>query len=145
MPPGSTFYDYIQRLAVRGYMSGYPCVGIPASLASRQRDLAFFRPGNNATRGQISKIVSNAASFSDTFSGQTFADVPVGSAFYDFIGRLAMRGIVSGYPCGRERESRAMPQNRPYFRWGNNATRGQVAKIVANPHSIPTAKHQIRR
>ncbi len=132
VPPGSTFYDYIQRLAVRRYVSGYPCGG-PVDLCAPPANLPYFRPGNTATRGQISKIVSNAASFSDTVGGQSFQDVPVGSTFYDFIGRLAMRGIVSGYPCGSPGEP-CNPQNQPYFRWGNIATRGQVSKIVANTY-----------
>jgi hypothetical protein len=105
VPPDSTFYEYIERLAVRGIIGGYTD--------------GTFRPGNNATRGQISKIVSNAAGYIEPVSGQSFSDVPPGSTFYDFIERLAARGIIGGYTDGT-------------FRPGNNATRGQVSKIVAN-------------
>lgn len=131
VPPGSTFFVYIWRLADRGYISGYPCGGtgepcVPAG------NLPYFRPYGNATRGQISKIVSNAAGFSDPPGGQLFEDVQQGSTFYDYVQRLANRGVMSGYPCGAANEPCNPPLNRPYFRPSNNATRGQTAKIVAN-------------
>jgi hypothetical protein len=94
-------------------------------------NLPYFRPNNNATRGQISKIVSNAAGFTEPHTGQIFQDVPVGSIFYDFIERLASRGVMGGYPCGSP-EPCVPPGNLPYFRPNNNATRGQTSKIVAN-------------
>lgn len=90
-----------------------------------------FLPGNNATRGQIAKIVSNAAGYNDTVTTHTFMDVPQGSTFYLFVERLATRGIMSGYACGGAGEP-CGPGNPPYFRPGNDATRGQVAKIVSN-------------
>lgn len=62
---------------------------------------------------------------------QRFADVPTTNTFYDAIGRLANRGVMSGYPCGGTGEP-CGTANRPYFRPFNNATRGQVAKIVSN-------------
>jgi hypothetical protein len=132
VPPGSTFFDYIGRLASRGYINGYPCGGAGEPCVP-PGNLPYFRPNANATRGQISKIVSNAAGFQDPVSGQTFQDVPPGSTFYEFIERLAGRGVMSGYPCGSvPTEPCVPPENRPYFRPNNNATRGQTSKIVAN-------------
>jgi hypothetical protein len=61
-------------------------------------------------------------------SGDQFADVPSGSTFYDFVGCLACRGIVSGYPCGGTDE----PCPGSYYRPGANVTRGQLSKIIAN-------------
>ncbi|HKP53289.1 MAG TPA: PQQ-dependent sugar dehydrogenase [Chloroflexia bacterium] len=127
--PGSTFYDWVQRLANRGYIGGYPCGGPGEPCGSG--NLPYFRPNANATRGQISKIVSNAAGYNDTPPGQTFEDVPTSNTFYLWIERLASRGIMGGYPCGSEGEP-CGPGNKPYFRWMNNATRGQTSKIVAN-------------
>jgi len=132
VPPGSTFFDYIGRLASRGYISGYPCGTLPSEPCIGPDNLPYFRTNNNATRGQISKIVSNAAGFTDPATGQTFQDVPPGSTFYDFIERLASRGVMSGYACGGDGEPCVPPENRPYFRPNNNATRGQTSKIVAN-------------
>jgi glucose/arabinose dehydrogenase len=129
VPPGSTFYDWVNRLANRGYIGGYPCGGEGEPCGSG--NLPYFRPNANATRGQISKIVSNAAGFNDTPPGQTFEDVPPSNTFYLWIERLASRGIMGGYPCGSPGEP-CVPGNKPYFRWGNNATRGQTSKIVAN-------------
>ncbi|MDQ5866437.1 MAG: S-layer homology domain-containing protein, partial [Chloroflexota bacterium] len=92
----------------------------------------YFRPGNNASRGQLSKIVSNAAGFDDTPAGQTFEDVPTNSTFYVYIERLTGRGVMGGYECGRPDEPCVAPNNRPYFRPSDNVTRGQGSKIVAN-------------
>jgi hypothetical protein len=143
VPPGSTFFDYIGRLASRGYINGYPC-GSPGEPCNPPDNRPYFRPSNNATRGQISKIVSNAANFTDPPNGQTFEDVPPGSTFYDFIERLASRGVMSGYPCGSPNEPCVPPDNRPYFRPSNNATRGQTSKIVANTF-FPNCQTPTRR
>ena len=105
VPPGSTFYEFVERMASRGVISGYGD--------------GTFRPGNNATRGQISKIVSNAMGFNEPVSGQCFSDVPPGSTYYEFIERMASRSIIGGYGDGT-------------FKPNNNASRGQVSKIVAN-------------
>jgi hypothetical protein len=142
VPPGSAFFDYIGRLASRGYMIGYQCGGV-GELCIPPGNLPYFRPNNNATRGQISKIDSNAAGFSDPPAGQTFEDVPPGSTFYTYTERLAARSIMQGYPCGGTGEPCNPPVDRPYFRPNNNATRGQTAKIVSNtffPGCMPPGK-----
>jgi hypothetical protein len=129
VPSTQPFHLWIERLSMRGHMSGYNCggAGEPCDGANRP----YFRPGNNASRGQLSKIVSNAAEFADTPAGQTFEDVPPSSPFYPFIERLTTRGVMSGYPCGGAGEP-CGGGNRPYFRPGDNVTRGQASKIVAN-------------
>ncbi|MEO8286876.1 MAG: S-layer homology domain-containing protein [Chloroflexota bacterium] len=127
--PGSTFYAYIERLFSRGIMSGYPCGGVGEPCGAG--NLPYFRPNSNATRGQISKIVSNAAGFTDPAGSRLFEDVLPGSTFYDYIQRLASRNIMSGYPCGGVGEPCGVG-NLPYFRPNANATRGQTSKIVGN-------------
>jgi hypothetical protein len=144
VPPGSTFYDFIERLASRGVMSGYPCGSLPTEPCVPPENRPYFRPNNNATRGQISSIISNAAGYSDPVNGQTFEDVPPGSTFYDVIGRLVSRGIITGYPCGGTGEPCNPPSNRPYFRPNRDATRGQASKIVANAFS-PNCEIVIRK
>jgi subtilisin family serine protease len=52
---GSTFYDYIETLSNAGAINGYPCGG-PGEPCG-PGNLSYFRPGNNVTRAQISKIV----------------------------------------------------------------------------------------
>jgi hypothetical protein len=133
VPVGSTFFQFIGRLAWRGYISGYPCGGVGEPC--QPGNLPYFRPNANATRGQISKIVSNAAGFSDPPYGQQFEDVGVGSTYYTYTYRLASRGVMSGYLCGGAGEPCVPPGNLPYFRPNNNATRGQTSKIVSNTFS----------
>lgn len=125
------YYQYIVRLASRGYINGYPCGG-PGERCVPPDNLPYFRTDNNATRGQISKIVSNAAGFSDPPAGQQFEDVALGSTFYTFTCRLAGRNVMQGYPCGGSGEPCVPPGNLPYFRPNNNSTRGQTSKIVSS-------------
>jgi hypothetical protein len=127
--PGSTFYANIHCLVCAGIINGYPCGGPGEPCDPNNNN--YFRPGNDVTRGQIAKIVSNAAGFNEPVTGQTFEDVPPGSTFYDFIERLANRGVMQGYPCGGVGEP-CGPGNLPYFRPGANVSRGQTSKIVAN-------------
>ena len=129
VPVGSTFHEFIWRLANRGYITGYPCGGPGEPCGGG--NLPYFRPNANVTRGQISKIVANAAGFIEPATTQQFEDVPVSSTFHEFIWRLANRAIMSGYPCGGPGEP-CGSGNLPYFRPGANATRGQASKIVAN-------------
>ena len=91
----------------------------------------YFRPGNDVTRGQLSKMVSTAFGYSDPVTTQTFEDVPPANAFYIWVERIAARGIIGGYPCGTTPSEPCIgPDNRPYFRPNNNITRGQAAKII---------------
>lgn len=120
---GSTFYAYVHCLACKGIVSGYSD--------------GTFRPNNIVTRGQLSKIVSNAAGYSEPHSDQTFEDVQPGSTFYDFVQRLSSRGIVGGYPCGGPGEPCVEPERRPYFRPSADVSRGQASKIVASAKGLP--------
>jgi hypothetical protein len=123
VPPGSTFYTWIRCLACEGIINGYPD--------------GTFRPNNSVTRGQLAKIVSNAAGFIEPVTGHTFQDVLPGSTFYDYVGRLASRNIVQGYPCGGPGEPCVPPTNLPYFRPNSGVTRGQTSKIVAIAANLP--------
>jgi hypothetical protein len=123
VPTTYTFYTNIRCLACRGIIGGYAD--------------GTFRPENLINRGQIAKMVSNAAGYSEPVTGQTYTDVPPTDTFYTFIERLSQRGHMGGYPCGGVNPQRGTaepcdPVSRPYFRTYNNATRGQVTKIVSN-------------
>lgn len=103
---GSTFYQYIRCLACKAVLGGFPD--------------GTYRPSDNITRGQLSKIVANAADFQDDVTGrQTFPDVRPGDTYYEVIERLSLKGIIGGFPDG-------------LFHPERNATRGQFSKIVAN-------------
>lgn len=143
VPPGSTFYNYVEYNFNAGTISGYPC-GLqpnePCGPPNNPNNLPYFRPGANVTRGQLSKILSIAFGYNEPATNrQSFQDVPVTSTFYTYIDRLVRRGIIGGYPCGGPSEPCLPPANLPYFRPGNNITRGQVAKVVYIARQQPVA------
>jgi hypothetical protein len=129
VPRTNPFWGYIERIARRGYISGYTCGGPGEPCDAQNRP--YFRPYNSVTRGQLSKMTAQTAGFSGTPTTQTFTDVPPTQAFYVWIEQLAAASVISGYNCGGPGEP-CDPQNRPYFRWALNVTRGQTAKIIAN-------------
>src|SRR5688500_768759 len=131
VPSSSSFYLWINRLSNRGVMGGYAC-GSAGEPCVPPASRPYFRPNANATRGQLAKIVSEAAEFAEPHSSQTFQDVPTTNTFYIWVERLVSRSIMGGYACGSAGEPCVPPANRPYFRWGNTVTRGQASKIVAN-------------
>ena len=68
------FYEPVRNLYCRRAITGYAD--------------GTFRPYNNATRGQLSKIVVLAEAFPiDTSGGPHFSDVPTTNPFYAFIKR----------------------------------------------------------
>jgi hypothetical protein len=107
VPSNHPFYIYIRCLACRGIIGGYSD--------------GTFRPGNPTTRGQMSKIVANAAGILDPIppNQQSFTDVPPSHPFWVYIERLALHGIVGGYSDGT-------------FRPDNWVTRGQLTKFASN-------------
>jgi hypothetical protein len=133
VPLGHTFYAQVRCLACLDILSGYPCGG-PGEPCGPTGD-PYFRPGNGVTRGQIAKIVAGAAGFVEPVSGQSFEDLPPGSSFYEVAERLFSRGVVGGYPCGSLGEP-CGTGNLPYFRPNGSATRGQIAKLVAQAKQL---------
>jgi hypothetical protein len=107
MPPGNPFYSFVRCLACRGILSGYSD--------------GTYRPNSTMTRGQVAKLIANAAGYTDTIPAtrQTFHDVPSNSPFWLYIERVAAHGVISGYSDNT-------------FRPANSVTRGQAAKFVAN-------------
>jgi hypothetical protein len=133
VPPGSPFYDFVQRLSHRAVMGGYPCGQPDTEPCVAPANRPNFRPDALATRGHISKIVSNAAGFEDEPTTQKFEDVPPANPFYVWVERLGSREVMGGYPCGTVADEPCVePDDRPYFRYGRTVTRGQAAKIVSN-------------
>jgi subtilisin family serine protease len=134
VPYGSTFWVWVERLADRTVMAGYAC-GIDPNEPCDGQNRPYFRPNSGATRGQLTKIVSNAAGFTDTIpAGQyTFTDVPPTHTFWVFVERLLLNrpNVMGGYVCGGVGEP-CDTENRPYFRPNNPLTRGQTSKIVAS-------------
>jgi hypothetical protein len=88
-------------------------------------------PGTPLPCDNSTETPTPIASATPTICTISFEDVPVGSTFYPYIQCMACQGIINGYPCGGVGEP-CDPNNNPYFRPGNNVTRGQFAKIAAN-------------
>jgi hypothetical protein len=129
VPIESTFYPFIHCLACGGLVSGYACggTGEPCDPGSNP----YFRPRNNITRGQVAKLVSNAAGYHEDPREQLYEDVPPNSTFYPWVNRLSNRGIMGGYRCGMvPHEPCVPPKNRAYFRPSSQTTRGQAAAVV---------------
>jgi len=104
VPANHTFYVYIETAAFNQIVSGYSD--------------GTFRPQNDVTRGQLSKIVVVAAQWPlENPPTPTFSDVAIGSTFYEYVETAVCHGIITGYADGT-------------FRPGNNATRAQISKIV---------------
>ncbi|HEX8220401.1 MAG TPA: S-layer homology domain-containing protein [Chloroflexia bacterium] len=127
--PGDPFYPFVERLAQTGAIAGYPCGGPGVTEPCDDEGRPYFRPNNPATRGQISKIVSIAAEFDEEIpeDQQQFTDVDQDSPFWVYIERLAGRGVISGYG-----DASKCPTGTPCFRYNDQTTRGQMAKIAAN-------------
>jgi hypothetical protein len=103
VPPSHPFYCYIETAFAHGIISGYSD--------------GTFRPFNNVTRGQLSKIVVLAEGWANSCTTQHFSDVPPSHPFFCYVETAFAHGIISGYADGT-------------FRPENSATRGQISKIV---------------
>jgi hypothetical protein len=104
VPRDHPFYQHIMTAWERNIITGYAD--------------GTFRPYNNVTRGQISKIsVESARIDMITPSTPSFSDVPTDHTFYRHIETAYAHGILSGYADGT-------------FKPEADATRGQIAKIV---------------
>jgi hypothetical protein len=124
VPTSNPFYSWIETAAHGNIVSGYNCGGVGEPCPG-----VYFRPFNLVTRGQLTKIIVVAAGWPliDPVTA-TFNDVARSSAFYTDIETAYCHQVLSGYDCGSAGE----PCPGKYFRPGNNATRGQIAKMVYN-------------
>ena len=142
VPVSQPFYPFIETAYAHNIISGYTCggPGEPCDPLGRP----YFRPGNDVTRGQLSKMISTAEGWTPLNPpSPTFADVPPSHPFYGFVEAAVARAIISGYTCGGPGEP-CDPQSRPYFRAGNSATRAQLSKMIylaitGRPTPTPTA------
>jgi hypothetical protein len=145
VPSDSPFYPFVRCLACKGIIGGYPCGG--AGEPCQSGGDPYFRPSRLVTRAQLSKILSQSAGFSESIPAgqQTFEDVPPGGSFYVYVERLANRDVMGGYQCGILFDEPCNASMRPYFRPLNNATRGQVSKMISNVadfhDSVPTGEY----
>lgn len=109
--PSDYFYEAVRYLYCAGVISGYAD--------------NTFRPYNNTTRGQLSKIIVLAEGWSESCpkTGH-FSDVPFDHIFYCYVETAYEHNIISGYGDGT-------------FRPDNNVTRAQLCKIVVLAEEWP--------
>ena len=106
VPRSHAFYSYIETAKAHNVLGGYGD--------------GNYRPGNEITRGQLSKIVVTAEGWPLlTPTTPSFPDVLPGSPFYSYVETAVAHGAIGGYANGT-------------FLPGNAARRGQIAKIVYN-------------
>ncbi len=147
--PGSTYWLYVERVALHGVTSGYACSNAAGSTEPcDEGNRRYFRPNEAVTRQQVAKMVAAsmkqetnravvpAAVPTGTTYEYTFADVPPSNTFNPYVEALARLGSISGYNCGGANPDtgQAEPcdsQNRKYFRPASNMSRGQVSKVLA--------------
>lgn len=102
--PGEWSYAFVETGVLHGVISGYSD--------------GTFRPSNNVSRGQLSKIIALARSWPLLDPPvPSFTDVPPGSTFYTYIETAKWHGIISGYGDGT-------------FRPSEPALRGQLSKML---------------
>jgi hypothetical protein len=117
VPAGTEFYPYIETAYIYGIVSGYPC----------GTGCLEYRPYNNVTRSQLSKMIVLAKNWPLLEpTDPTFNDVAPGSTFYAYVETAFGHTIIQGYPCGGPGE----PCPGAYFRPFNNATRAQLSKML---------------
>ena len=90
----------------RGIIGGYPCGG-PGEPCVAPSNRPYFRPGNNITRGQLSKLITlgwAGPSRRRPLAAYTFEDTPPRSTFFGYVETIVAHGIATGYPCGNPGE-----------------------------------------
>jgi hypothetical protein len=111
VPPGSTFYSYIECLSNHRSVNG-----ISTWVNDYHND--EFRPGDAITRAAAVKAIVRAMNLPLQFpSTATFTDVPRSSPYFRYIETAVYYGIISGYADHT-------------FRPENNLTRGQMCKVI---------------
>lgn len=109
--PSDFYFDPVLYLTCEGAISGYSD--------------NTFRPGNNTTRAQLSKIVVIAQRWNIDLTGAPhFSDVPSDHPFHQYIETAYNHGVISGYQGGT-------------FRPSADVTRAQLAKIIVTAEGWP--------
>ena len=108
VPASNPFYGYIETARYHGAISGYTCGA----------NCLEFRPNNNVTRGQITKMIVAAFGWAiNTAGGPHFRDVPTNDTFYPYVETAFNHNVISGYSDGT-------------FRPGYAVTRAQLSKML---------------
>ncbi len=97
VPPSYFAYTFIETGFIGGILNGFD----PATCQSAGAVPPCYLPNRAITRGQITKLVVNAAHYILVTPGtQTFSDVPPSNVFYIAIETAHAHGVINGYPDG---------------------------------------------
>ncbi|PZR95775.1 MAG: hypothetical protein DLM69_11445, partial [Candidatus Chloroheliales bacterium] len=99
VPPGFYAYLFIESGFHAGILSGFDANSCTAHGAT----YPCYLPNIPITRGQLTKLVVNAAHyapFTPTGGNPTFSDVPASNVFFVSIETAHNKGIINGYPGG---------------------------------------------
>ncbi|PID70736.1 hypothetical protein CSB37_01470 [bacterium DOLZORAL124_38_8] len=101
---GAWFYDYVNTMADKGWINGYPD--------------GEFKPGNTINRVELAKMVVNAFGIEKNTAGAPhFSDVTEDAWFFDYVETLYNNNIMKGFADGS-------------FRGGENVLRAETAYVV---------------
>jgi S-layer homology domain len=121
VPPGYFAYLYIETGFHAGILSGFDAAGCTAHGAT----YPCYLPNIPITRGQLTKLVVNAAHYTLVTPGtQSFSDVPPSNVFYIAIETAHSKGVINGYNDGT-------------FRPNNPIRRDEMAQIVYKGVTTP--------
>ena len=122
--PSSYFaYAFIETGYHNGVLSGFD----PGTCTSHGHVYPCYLPNLPITRGQLTKLVVNAAHyplFTPTGGNPTFSDVPPSNVFFVSIETAHNKGIINGYPGG-------------IFLPNQNIQRDQMCQIVYKGVTTP--------
>ncbi len=128
VPPSYYAYAYIESGYAAGILSGFD----PSSCAAAGVAYPCYLPNLAITRGQLARLVVNAAGYPLTTpsGGQTFSDVPPQNTFFAYIETAYQHGVVNGYPDRRFRPNVAV-------------RRDEMAQIVYTAIRTPASRRHI--
>ncbi len=99
VPPGYFAYVFIETGFHNNVLSGFDA----GTCASAGATFPCYLPNRPITRGQLTKLVVNAAHYAlytPTGGTPTFSDVPPSNVFFVSIETAHNKGIINGYPGG---------------------------------------------
>ncbi len=121
MPSSYYAYTFIETGFHNGILSGFDA----ATCQSSGQPYPCYLPNRPITRGQLTKLVVNAANYPLVTPGtQTYSDVGPSNVFYLAIETAHAKGVINGYPDNT-------------FRPNQNIQRDQMCQIVYKGVTTP--------
>ncbi|WP_301107714.1 S-layer homology domain-containing protein [Sporosarcina sp.] len=117
VPQSKPYYDAVNSLASRGYISGFPD--------------GTFKPGANVTRGQATKIIANVLKLDvKNVKNPGFKDISTAHQYYGYIAALVEAGVISGF-------------EDQTFKPGEQMTRAHMSKMIIKGFGFKEASQNV--